>query len=56
MLQNLYEMYRDIKHQETLQASFATKNLKSLVLSSPLQKYQPSELNLQEVPPNLQYI
>ena len=53
-------IYRDMKHQETLQASLKTKNLKAPECSSPPHPYQPSELNLprnlQEVPPNLRYI
>ena len=60
MFHKIDEIYRKMKHKDTLQASLAIQNLKSPFFNSPLYKYQPSELslpvNLQEVPPDLQDI
>ena len=51
MFHKVDAMYRELKNQETLQASLAIQNLKSLIFSLPPQIYQPPELNL---PGNLQ--
>ena len=60
MFHKMSEMPRDLKHQDTLQASLEIQNLNSLECSSPPHQYQPSELNLpgsiQEVPSDLKYI
>ena len=42
MFQNIYETYRDLKHQETLQALLAIKNLKSPASFSTPQLLQPT--------------
>ena len=50
-------MYRDLKHQKTLQVLLAIQNLNSPKYFSPHHPYQPSEpklpVKLQEVPLNL---
>ena len=60
MLHAVAAMYRNLKHQETLQVSLEIQNLKPPGFFSPPHPDQLSELNLpdnlQEVTPNLQYI
>ena len=49
MTHKIDEIYRDLKHKETLQASLEIQNLKLPPKScfySPLQPYQPSKINL----------
>ena len=60
MFHKISVVYRDLKHQEALQASLEIQNLKSPASFSPPQIYQPTEpsiaVELQVVPPDLQDI
>ena len=46
MYHNIYAIYREMKHHETLQESIEIQNLKSSEYFSPFQLYQPTELRL----------
>ena len=60
MFHKIAAIYRDLKHQDILQASLAIQNLKSPASFSSPQIYQPTEpsltVKLQELPLELQYI
>ena len=43
---NIYAIYRYLKHKDTLQESLAIQNLKPPCFSSPPQTYQTSKINL----------
>ena len=60
MFHKISVFYRDLKHQEALQASLEIQNLKSPASFSPPQIYQPTEpsllIELQVIPTDLQDI